>query len=193
LAVRRLLFYLLAGLSLLLCIAVGALFIRSYLVSDGAVIQTKSADTSVISNRGILRIRHDELSNGFGGQSSIKGTGWLVEHSAPFVLPAPPTSGPLAPVSRRFLGFSWESRQAGQLKQSANSTLYWWPYWELKLPHIAVVILLTILPTIAIAHIRNQKRRAKGLCQFCGYDLRASPARCPECGRLPAKASNHSG
>jgi hypothetical protein len=52
------------------------------------------------------------------------------------------------------------------------------------LPHWSLVLLFTIVPALHWLP-RLRRRRAPGLCAACGYDLRATPNRCPECGAVP--------
>jgi hypothetical protein len=55
------------------------------------------------------------------------------------------------------------------------------PFWSLGL-----MFLVGCTPGVWTWHRRRRLRRA-GFCMTCGYDLRASPARCPECGTVRPK------
>jgi hypothetical protein len=53
-------------------------------------------------------------------------------------------------------------------------------------PHWSIMLLTAALPLArlrgVIATRRRTARAAGGRCVVCGYDLRATPGRCPECG-----------
>ena len=56
-------------------------------------------------------------------------------------------------------------------------------------PAWSVAVVTAVLPVVRIICRWDRKRRLKpGHCRHCGYDLRATPDRCPECGTIPAKA-----
>ncbi len=58
-----------------------------------------------------------------------------------------------------------------------HSNLYWIPLWSIALVCALASGLLTVLPVL-----RRRKHARRGLCLCCGYDLRGSKERCPECG-----------
>jgi hypothetical protein len=59
------------------------------------------------------------------------------------------------------------------------------PYWFLAL----VPLVFTLLGARRIQQARRIRWRVEhGLCPRCGYDLRATPERCPECGQSAGRS-----
>ena len=55
--------------------------------------------------------------------------------------------------------------------------------WSVAVPMWLPTVLLAGLPLRSLFRVvRAWRPRNAGLCSACGYDLRASPDRCPECG-----------
>lgn len=53
------------------------------------------------------------------------------------------------------------------------------PAWLLLIPGVLIA-----QPWKFISVIRKKRRRSKNLCPACGYDTRANPGRCSECGTV---------
>jgi hypothetical protein len=70
---------------------------------------------------------------------------------------------------------------AGPGYEYAPITKFTFPCWSL-------VVLCALLPAIwSWKQLRRLTRYREGLCEMCGYDLRATPDCCPECGHVPTK------
>jgi hypothetical protein len=183
--VRRLarhVFTLAAALSLLLGVAVGVAWVRSYWWVERVTWQRIDGRPWIESAPGRLRIalwvaNHANLPESGRGFRYTRdearyagGDEWFLQ----------PLFGDRY-ATRKFGPLLWHTRQPplSHVIHARVIVPFWW-----------IVVGMSILPlTWTIRRLRFRRRKQRGLCPTCGYDLRATPDRCPECGTPAAAAT----
>jgi hypothetical protein len=155
-------------LSFVLCVVTMAAWVRSYRARD--VVWWSWANPRVQLGAGTYR---GGLFAGVLNQVGIKdgllppGAGWDQWPAVSYT----EASGVQGTLFNRF-GFALDYSQ-----NSAYATRY------LACPYWFIALLTALLPSTRLIGRRARRLRMRtGLCQHCGYDCRATPDRCPECG-----------
>ena len=176
---RRLLNFL-TVLSLLLCVAAVALWVRSHAVEDQIMWRRVDGARWVVTSPGDLVVGW-ELLNWSGWPTDSYGLRYergtpvpAVEHVVRMLVLNVGPGDHFGQWQR--MGFGW----------------YWWRpasgagnFARIVVPLWAVVAATGALPAWrAIGTLARRRRPRPGLCATCGYDLRATPSRCPECGTI---------
>jgi hypothetical protein len=179
---RRRLFASICVLSLICCLATVGLWVRSYRANDSILYRDRRevAGRFFIAESARARMRVEywtweprpnallslfDDSSSYGwhlSTSAVRGDVWWTSQEDTFLL------------RRGFVAF--HERPYGATSSRCGIAF---PLW---LP----VLLLALAPAwwVVGPWRRQSKRRKLGLCLNCGYDLRASPQRCPECGAV---------
>jgi hypothetical protein len=192
---KRRFFNVLAAVSLILCVAIIVLWVRSYWVDDSWKCQTLDAPKS--------RWTEYELSSDFG---AIYALYFPIQFSMPADATDRLQSGadeapgyyhiarPSHPADYDNFSASFWNRRGFVLRfeQHANvrvSNPSTYRMDRALVPDWFIVLILLLLSLPGMIQIRRDRlRRRAGLCFACGYDLRATPDRCPECGEISKKS-----
>jgi hypothetical protein len=150
-------------MSLLLCVAVCVLWMRSYAKCDYCGWEFRGSCMELYSERGRLFVFVQGPSSSYTDEKW-----WETSDSSPDDL------GPFERAGYGIAGVRWAKTPQG-----------WIPGRMVRVPigYLVLAFAWPIIPLVIWWH--DAKRRTKpGMCQSCGYDLRASPQRCPECGAV---------
>jgi hypothetical protein len=172
-------------LSLALCLAACAMWVRSYQRSENFIWRHGLDSAWIGTQRGHLQLGATWERSGNASSVPHRFEYWSDQAFGPIdalLLMATDYGDRVAHWNRAgFVGYSIR-KPDGSLQ------------FNLLVPFGVVMALTGILPIgWAAARWRSRRRdrraRRAGFCAGCGYDLRASPQRCPECGRDTEKTT----
>jgi hypothetical protein len=166
------------ALSLIVCLLLFACWMRSYWVIDTLSWSTATTDHQFSSGGGRLIYADAQWPN---GRAPFAARHNRTPRAAPAWFENPTHSDGF-----RLLGFEY-SREIFPYGTDLN-TWFFVPAWRvIAIPWWAPFALASLHPLgRMLVASRRARRRRSGLCVDCGYDLRASRARCPECGAIAA-------
>ncbi len=186
---KRRLFLVAAALSLIVAIALAALWVRSYFDVDllgydhPADAQHHQRTRWVILDVGTIRLCTQRTRLRPGDAEHLG----FFRTSRPVARDEDPlreckTDG------EYFAGFGrYQKSQKEDPANFAQHAVTWnvlaIPFWPITLAAFS------LLPLRWMLRYARKLRRGKGVCANCGYDLRATPERCPECGTTATIAS----
>jgi hypothetical protein len=167
----RRVFTLLSALSLLLCVATCVLWVRSksdrVRQCDNWIVATARSEYWVIVQPGRFVI----------DRKAVRRIGDSIEYDrAPNFLDdfrGWTHHGVDPNLSRSSLWFGY-----GQCSTDAGTTA-----WAVAIPCWSMAGIFAVFPLMWVKRHWQGRGRSAGMCPSCGYDLRATPERCPECGR----------
>jgi hypothetical protein len=178
-AVKRRFFNLLAAVSLVMCAAAAAAWVLSYSARAGSV------------GRRNWRVRASLVEVRITGVAIHRGRVAVGSVTRTLGRTAPGGSGPTHAdwfVGRGPLTLDvgqWFDRPSGLGFDLAISRSGGFDGWVAFVPCWFVCLMTAVSVVVPLTLARRRRaarRRLMGLCPSCGYDLRATPERCPECG-----------
>jgi hypothetical protein len=106
-----------------------------------------------------------------------------------------PEPGHLMLKSNSSVGMQYAYNALASERQGPLGWLHIWHrsqrnFWDWSAPAWLILVLTAILPSVyAVVSWRRHRRGASGCCRCCGYDLRATPDQCPECGAAVVRSA----
>jgi hypothetical protein len=186
---RRRRLNLLTAVSFVVCASVVALWVRGYRVADEAGLRRADLATraratwSVRNSSGGVRllyyrnvIREQFVYDFFEKKQPRAGRFLASGQPSPHVI----KPGRQGQIQGSALGFGLDVWKVDLPDYSERIYSVVLPCWFLSL--VTAYLPAAWLFRLGTAIQMQRRERAKGKCRSCGYDLRATPGRCPECG-----------
>ncbi|MGE5611596.1 MAG: hypothetical protein ACM359_20265 [Bacillota bacterium] len=182
-----------SAISLVLCIGAALLWVRSYWAADNIEWSVSQKYGRLYTHNGHIWVHQSQLYRADGNPG-------FFSSRFSYQTTQPATAAKEERELIRELEFN--SRMRGTFVRKNHLGVQYMCYGRppikysttpftsyLSLPLWPFPLILAVIPTLHLSSLlyrrfRSRHRRSRGLCPTCGYDLRASQDRCPECGTL---------